>query len=440
MFALLAAASTLGQQIAGSPIAHVLVLIQENRTTDNLFASSVIADGGPFPGADVSQVAIVNGRRIALRPTPFEDPHDPDHSQPSLVAQWDGGKMDGFAQTKVTSAPGMGLPPSDFPFAYVPPAETTVYHLLAHRYALADENFSPRLVPTFPGHVFLAAAQSPPADDPTTAQAWGCDSPAGTTVAMFGAGESATRPGDFPCFDYPTIGDLLARAGVTWKYYAAAPGTMFDDWENVYDAIRHVRYGPAWANVSMPMATVLSDIANCKLPQVAFVTPTWANSDHAGELTNGGPAWVASIYMALLQSARSAEPSCRYYGNTAALVTWDDSGGWYDHVPPPAGPDGTHWGFRVPIVAVSGWAKPGFISHKRRETTSILRFIERNWNLGDLGQRDATDDDLGDMFDYAQSRPIPPLAAEMLARAVRERSPGWDLERSAADTHPVDDE
>lgn len=421
MIAALVAAVSLGQQVAGSPIAHVVVVIQENRTFDNLFASSTLANGGPFPGADTAQTATINGKIVTLKQTPFEASFDPDHAHPALVAEWKG------------QWPEQTL-------AYVPAAETTIYHLLAHQYALADENFSPRLIPTFPGHLFLVAAQSDAADDPTDIWRWGCDSAKGTTVPIFGQGETEITPGKFPCFDYQTIGDLLDRAKVGWRYYSAQPGTQFDSWENVYDAINHVRYGPDWANVSMPMSNVLSDIASCHLPQVAYVTPTWTNSDHAAELTNGGPAWVGSIYMAILQSQKSPDPACRYYGNTAMIVTWDDSGGWYDHVAPPAGPNGTSLGFRVPIVVISAWSKSGFVSHTRRESTSIVRFIEKNWALGDLGQRDASGDDLSDMFDYARPQPIPPFKGYWLESLIGRTSPGWSLAASLRDTHVVDDQ
>ena len=443
MITALLAAAALVAPVAGSPITHVLVVIQENRTFDNLFASSVLAGGAPFPGADATQTAIIDGTRIRLRPTPFEDPHDPSHTHPSLLAEWNGGKLDGFGKDQIANYTGVPAPspPPNFPIAYVPDYETTLYHVLAHTYALADENFSPRLVPTFPGHLFLIAAQSTAADDPTDPVNWGCDSVPGTTVPVFTTGENELVPGPFPCFDYPTIGDLLDRAHVSWKYYTAALGTPIDANVNVYDAIKHVRYGSAWSDVSTPMSNVLSDIDSCNLPQVAYVTPTWMNSDHAAELTNGGPAWVGSIYSELAHTSKSPDPACNYYGNTAMIVVWDDSGGWYDHVAPPAPiPDGTHWGFRVPLIVISPWARAGFISHTQRESTAIVRFIERNWALGNLGQRDAAGDDLRDMFDYARAKPIAPLPAVTLEQMIRKSSPGWNLATSLRDTHPVDDD
>src|SRR5581483_6535025 len=145
----------LGQQVLGSPIRHVIVVVQENRTFDDLFASSILAHAGPYPGADTSQTATVDGKRIGLKAVPFENPGDPSHSHPSLLHEWDNGRMDGFGSDAVSSALAGVKPGPGFAYAYVPAFETTIYHVLASRYALADENFAPRLVPTFPSHYTL---------------------------------------------------------------------------------------------------------------------------------------------------------------------------------------------------------------------------------------------------------------------------------------------
>jgi phospholipase C len=441
--------AAVGEQVSGSPIAHVVVVIQENRTMDNLFASSIIANGGPYPGADVVQTATINGKPIKMTQTPFEYPADPSHSHSSLTKEWARGKMNGFSKDPVYPNSGYPSPPPNFTLGYVPDFETIIYHTLAQRYALADKNFAPRLIPTFPSHIFLITAQSQAADDPTANVNWGCDSPKGTTVAVFGQGERARFPGPFPCFNNPTIGDLLDRGHVTWKYYTGAIGNTVDAALNVYDAIKHIRYGPDWGrNISTPMSNVLSDIQNCRLPQVSYVTPTWLNSDHAGTLSNGGPGWVGSIYLALEQSQKRTSPACRYYGNTAMILTWDDSGGWYDHVPPPPGPDNTSWGFRIPIVVISPWARSNFaggkktftpfVSHTMRESTSIIRFIEKNWALGNLGERDASGDALADMFDYARVKPIPPISELSISAMIRATS--FNLAKAQHDTHDVDDD
>jgi phospholipase C len=433
----------LGQAVAGSPIRHVIVVVQENRTFDNLFASSILAHGGPYPGADTSQTANVDGYSIKLQSVPFEYPADPSHSHSSLLAEWN----------NVSTVLGWVKPAPGFTYAYLPDYETTIYHLLASRYALADENFAPRLVPTFPSHYTLATAQSRIAGNPAIPgvrgfQVWGCDANPQTRVPLFGTGESMITPGMFPCFDQLTIADLLDTARVSWKYYTGAYNDFSNPAVNIYDAFRKIRYGPDWhRNVITPSGTILADIAHCRLPQVSFVMPNSVDSDHANNLSGAGPGWVGSIYLAIVQSAHAA-PQCNYYKNSAVIVTWDDSGGWYDHVAPPPGPDGTTWGFRIPILVLSAWARsnydlahPGampFVSHRRRESTAITKFIETNWGLGDMGQRDVTDDDLSDMFDYTRAAPVPPLS-ELAMKGLIRRS-HFNLAVAQRDGRTVDDD
>ena len=435
----------LGQPVAGSPIRHVIVMVQENRTFDNLFASSILAKGGPYPGADTAQVTHVHGQTVRLQSISLAYPVDPSHSHIALMHEWNDGRMDGFATDRARSAVAWLKPSPGFEYAYVPASETAIYHLLAARYALADENFAPRLVPTFPSHYTLATAQSRIAGNPND-QIWGCDAQPGTTVPIFGDGERLRPTGLFPCFDQPTIGELLDAARVSWKYYTGPYDARTDIAVNIYDAFRKVRYGRDWQrNIITPPGTILSDIRNCRLPQVSFLMPTSVDSDHAANLSTAGPGWIGSIYLAVANTLHSSK-QCNYYKDTAMILTWDDSGGWYDHVAPPPGPAGTTWGFRIPIVVMSAWARSNydpahpkatpFVSHRRRESTSITKFIETNWNLGNMGQRDVNDDDLSDMFDYTRAQPLPPLSASAL-RPLIERT-HFSLAVADRDTRPVD--
>lgn len=437
----------LGQPVDGSPIRHVIVLVQENRTFDNLFASSVLADGGPYPGADTSLTAKVDAKPVPLKAVSFEYPADPSHSHSSLLREWNGGRMDGFGDVSVYAPVSFLRPGPGFAYAHLPDDETAIYHMLAARYALADENFAPRLVPTFPSHYTLATAQSRIAGDPKS-EIWGCDAKAGATVSIFGHGESTIEPGIFPCFDQTTIGDLLDAAHVTWRYYTGAYNDRVNRAVNIYEAFRRIRYGPDWQrNVVEPSTTILNDIRGCRLPQVSFVMPNRMDSDHAGSLSAAGPGWVGSIYLAIAET-RNTAPACNYYKDSALILTWDDPGGWYDHVPPPAGPAGTTWGFRIPIVVISAWARSNYdprrphalpyVSHTSRESTSITKFIETNWALGNMGQRDVSDDDLGDMFDYTRAAPVPPIPDISMQRMIR--STHFHLAIAQRDGRIVDDD
>lgn len=388
----------------GSPIQHVIVVIQENRTVDNMFNG--------FPTIDT----VLSGRnshdkKVALQPEGLEWPYDPSHTHASLVKEYNDGGMNGFDKVKCDFNPFQSpcTAPANFAYSYVPPGETSFLWVLGGAYAgtgygIADRMFSGRQVPSFPGHLGLIAGQGP-ADNPIgpgesgLSAIWGCDSPKHAKVGTFGKTYTAPLGYVFPCFDYKTIGDLMDEKHVTWKYYTGTIGTNDGD-ISAYDAIRKIRYGPDWnANVITPMTQIFDDIQSGTLPQVSYVTPPFAASDHAGTLTDGGPAWVTTIYEYVSENKK-------LYGNTAILVTWDDSGGWYDHVKPPSDAFGP-LGFRVPLLVFSPFAVNA-ASHRTHSFGSIIHFIEKNWKLGTLGQSDLTSDDLGDMFDYKQ-KPIPPV-------------------------------
>jgi phospholipase C len=398
------------QPAGGSPIKHVIVVIQENRTVDNMFNG--------FPGADtVTNGFNHDGKVVPLQQEGLEWQYDPSHSHKSLVTEYDNGKMNGFDLDSCDSDPlsltGRCSPPKDFTYSYVPLSEVQYLFILAGEfsftgkgYGFADRMFSSRQVPSFPGHQYLISGQSIASDDPygpgeaKLAAIWGCDAPKGARVNEFGKRYDGPLKHGYPCYNYQTIADLMDAKGVTWKYYTGAIGTV-DGSISAYDAIKHIRYGADWSNdVVTPMTDIFSDIENGTLPDVAFITPPFADSDHGGTLSAGGPAWVVSIYAYLTENAG-------LYNSTAMFVTWDDSGGWYDHVAPPSDSFGP-LGFRVPLIAVSPYARQK-VSHKRHDFGSILRFIERNWSLGTLHQQDAESDDLADMFDYKQT-PIPPIA------------------------------
>jgi phospholipase C len=212
----------------------------------------------------------------------------------------------------------------------------------------------------------------------------------------------------YPCFEHPTLTDLLNSAGISWRYYAPSAGSV---WTGP-DAIRHMCQpqtvsgvlsctGADWNNVIIPEQQVLTDIANHQLAQVSWVIPNGRASDHANQTDGSGPSWVTSVVNAIGNSS--------YWADTAIFITWDDWGGWYDHAAPKVVADGTSWGsgyvygFRVPLIVVSPYAKVAYISHATHDFGSILKFIEETFGLGSLNYADAQADDFSDCFDLRQT-------------------------------------
>jgi phospholipase C len=424
----------------------------ENRSFDNLFSASALTNGAPYPGADAKPVGIgPDGvTPVAFAPVSLADFRDPAHSFAEQVGEWNNGAMNGFANENIyplgASAP-VKIP--NFANAFVPPNESVLYHQLAYHYGLADRMFASRLTASFPGHQFLIAGQSGASENPP-ANIWGCDSPAAALAPTFGAPETA-GPAATPCYDYQTLGDEMTTANITWKYYSGPPGTI-DGNIDAYGAIRHIRYGPDFAKVSTPLTQINNDLQNCTLPSVSYINAPAFASDHSATLSAGGPGFVGDIYLQWIQTKFAATANCQYLNNTAIMVTWDDPGGWADHVKPPTDAAGASYGMRVPLLVFSPYAKSGytaakttgylpFVSHVQHDFGSIIRFIQKNFGMtpGGLGQRDAAADDLGDMFNYTQT-PVPPLPGLLLSDFKRHVADAKRSAQSAPSGMPVDDD
>ena len=343
---------------------------------------------------------------------------------------YDGGKMDGADLVKCTVP--AHCPPIEHPnpqFKYVNPADVQPYFALAEQYTFGDRMFQTNQGPSFPAHQFIIAGTSAPtamsslfASENTFPQNndAGCIAQPGTTVKMINAAGSETIPAQYPCFEHPTLTDLLQTNGVSWRYYTPLPGSI---WTGP-DAIEHICQqktingvltctGPDWTNnVILPQSKVLTDIANGQLAQVTWIIPDGAASDHAVANDGSGPSWVASIVNAIGNSP--------FWANTAIIITWDDWGGWYDHVAPKVINDGVSWGsgyvygFRVPLIVVSPYAKAAYISHATHDFGSILKFIETTFKLPALGYADTPADDLSDCFDLVHA----PLAFHVIPAAL----------------------
>jgi phospholipase C len=197
------------------------------------------------------------------------------------------------------------------------------------------------------------------------------------------------------CEDYRTLGDELDDAGISWRFYTAALNASGNLWSS-YASVNHIYNGPDWtADVINPASKFHQDVANGHLAAVTWITPNVTNSDHAGSNSTTGPAWVGSLVNAVGQS--------QFWDSTAIFVIWDDWGGWFDPVAP-VYEDYDGLGFRVPLLAISPYAKQGYVSHVQYESSSVLKFIEDLFGLPPLAPSDArAADPAGDFFDFSKA-------------------------------------
>jgi len=348
------------------------------------------------------------------------------------VNMYDNGKMDGAYEIVSRCAkPGTyclnGL--GNYSYAYVQQSDVAPYFQMAETYTFADNMFQSNQGPSFPAHQYLISGSSslaPPGQPNSNLlnaelplgitsgnsdENTGCTAPPTETAAAIDPA-TGVETQVYPCFDRPTLTDLLNAKNISWKYYAPSAGSIW----TAPNAISHM-CGPNvpppnatactaadWTNnVVLNSAQVLTDISNNQLAAVSWVIPSGQASDHPVTTDGSGPSWVASVVNAVGNSP--------YWANTAIIITWDDWGGWYDHVAPPLMLNHYEIGFRVPMIVVSPYsnlknAGTGTnINHTFYEFGSILKFIETTYNLPSLGYADAQADDLSDCFNLMQ-KPI----------------------------------
>jgi phospholipase C len=402
-------ASLLGphRAAASSPIQHVVIIIQENRTFDDLFQG--------YPGANTVPAGLDHdGNIVQLQPVSLAAPYDILHGLGSFKRAYDGGRLDGFDLEHVHDRPSGDLFPQ---FGYVPAGEVGPYLALAHQYVLADDTFSSQLDGSFTAHQYLIAAQAMHAVNYPQAS-WGC--PAGTVDTLLPDRKGGPR--EPACFgttapsSYPTLGDELDAAGLSWRFYAPSIGSSGGIWSG-YRAVKHIYGGTDWNDdVISPQTQILTDAPNGTLAAVTWVVPDVHDSDHANSKSATGPQWVASVVNAIGESP--------FWNSSVIFVIWDDWGGWYDHVPPPQ-LDYDGLGFRVPLLCISPYAKQNYVSHVQLESASILRFVEDNFGLRQLAAADARATDAGaDCLNPSQrARKFAPIAAGLQAPYFIHRRP-----------------
>jgi phospholipase C len=386
-------------------ITHIVYIVQENRSFDNMFQG--------YPGADtVSKGKNSEGQTIKLQPSKLGAFYDIDHSATAMFAACDGTgtlpgthcRMDGFNNEQTDG--GFKNPQ----YVYVPHNQSKPYFDMAHEGALADRMFQSQLDESFVAHQYVIAAQAAWSVDLPDGY-WGCqDNEAAqvqtiTKERTYGGYQKA-------CFDYQTLGDELDKAKLSWRFYASQYGSGSSGdggtWSS-YQAIRHIYEGPDWKkDVISPNWKFITDVRAGKLANFTWITPVCDDSDHTNCPDDYGPSWVSALVNTVGES--------KFWDSTAIFIQWDDWGGLYDHVPPPY-KDRDSLGFRVPLIVMSPYAKHDYVSHVQYETASVLRFAEDLYGLGQMAPADKrANSPATDCFDFTQnpqkfvkiSAPLPP--------------------------------
>lgn len=342
------------------PIRHVVVLMKENRSFDHVFGKLPNVDGIPStfsnPDANGNPVSPAHATTTCI-------PFNPGHQSEGMIRSIDDGKMDGFVKNAASTTKSDG----SFALNYYEESDLPFYHWLAKTFAIADRHFAPTASGTYANRAFT----------------------------MFGTNAGVVDTGIlYPPPSTPSIFHLLMNAGFTWGAYSDG---------DVLSAT--LDWGPNDPGVHT-MQDFYDALDRGTLPNVAFVDGIESyEDDHPIADLQFGEAWAKKVYDHAVASPQ--------WQRMAIFFTYDEGGGFFDHVPPPEGclalptrSPFTRMGVRVPLVAISPWAKRSYTSHVVHDHTAITRFIEAVFDLPALTSRDANMDALFDMFDFSCGRDV----------------------------------
>jgi phospholipase C len=356
-----------------TPIEHFIVLMQENHTFDNYFGTYPGAEGVPAGTCipvdpfDKTNTDCVEPFHIGDRPI-----DDLDHSESTFNLQYNKGKMNGFVY-----ALGQRNQNGALALGYYDDRDLPYYWNLADEYVLFDHMFSSDHGGSFANHMFWVSGQQ--------------------------GGSRVTSDG-YP--DVMTIFDKLEERGISWKFYvqnydpeinyrtsSQVSGNRASQiiWVPVLNMDRFLD-DPKLASHIVDLNEYYTDLENGTLPAVAYIAPAGA-SEHPPGSIRSGQKFVKSLIQALMRSSA--------WESSAFMFLYDDWGGWYDHVVPPQ-VDEHGYGMRVPALMVSPYARRGHIESTVLDFTSILKFIEENWNIEPLAERDAKANNFLSAFDFTQ--------------------------------------
>ena len=333
---------------AFAAIKNIVIVFQENHTFDNYFGTFPGADGTAGSGICLPQKKGGTTPCVAPFHSATVTPVDMNHTWASAHADYDGGKMDGFVYSEGDQAT----------MCYFDGTDISRYWKAAQQYVLCDGYFTSVMSESLPNHLSLVA---------------------GTCGGIIN--DSVPRT-----ISFPPIFQQLDQSGISWKVYS--------DTTSWFESFAYVQSSPGAKANFVPASSFAKDVQSGALSQVSWIIGAAGGDEHPPSNVQQGMDGVADGIV-------NAVGASKYWGGAAIFVTWDDYGGFYDHVPPPQ-VDEYGYGFRVPCLVVSPYAKAGFVDSATNDHTSILKFVEDRFGLTPLSTRDAAANDMAEAFDFAQ--------------------------------------
>ncbi|MHB8681605.1 MAG: alkaline phosphatase family protein [Acidimicrobiales bacterium] len=451
-------------------IAHVIVIMQENRSFDSYFGTYPGADG--IPQHDGQPAVCVGDPSTGRCVAPFVDHADVNgggpHSAPNAAADIDNGKMDGFVGQAEAGRRGC-LDPTDPAcsnsgtpdvMGYHTQSDIPNYWTYAEDFVLQDHMFEPNSSWSLPAHLFLVSEWSAyctqhgnPGSCVNSLQTRPAERPQNTPTVLGGqpgpqtGGRNPLRPvAGQPDYAWTDLTYLLHKDAVSWGYYVVS-GTEPDCENPAAETCAPVSQRSGTPGIWNPLPwfdTVqadhqlgnIQDVTNFyraardgTLPAVSWVTPSGAVSEHPPAAVSFGQSYVTSLVDAVMKGPE--------WDSTAIFLTWDDWGGFYDHVVPPS-VDANGYGLRVPALVISPYARKGYVDHQVLSFDAYDKFIEDDFLHGQRldprtdGRPDPRPDVredariLGNLladFDFSQA-PRPPLVLPVHPATTLTGTPG----------------
>jgi len=357
-----------------TPIQHVVMVMQQNHTFDNYFGTYPNANG--IPEGTCMPVSLSDPANEECI-TPFhigEYPlQDLNHGMRIFQEEFNNGQMNGFVDSLYRRNQDGKLA-----MAYFDDRDIPYYWNLADQYVLFDNYFSSAHTGSIMNRMFWVSGT--PGDEQNR-------------IPEGGYGD-----------DIVTIFDRLQERGISWKFYINnyTEGVSYRSLEELDYLPPQVQWipllsfdrfldDPELSSRIVDLSEYYTDLENGTLPAVSYVLLLGASEHPISDLTLG-----QRVTRTMIQMLQQSD----YWDNSAFIITYDDWGGWYDHVPPPQ-VDEFGYGFRVPTLLVSAYARQGYVDHTQLDHTSVLKFIETNWDIPPLAERDRAANTFTTAFDFS---------------------------------------